>query len=89
MMPEGGMGLGLSGVRITTSPHLTVGPFEDWSQVRSPSRAERRRRQGHAQRIRYYYKPSPDLLRLPDGSYVGHPETVARLRQMIAEPVPA
>lgn len=73
----------LGGLRIVESPFLTIGPFEDWSQVRSPGRAERRRRQGHRQRIRYYYKPDPNMLQMPDGTLVGHPETVAKLRRQI------
>lgn len=71
------------GVRIIENPMLTVGPFEDWSQVRSHGRAARRRRKGHKQRIRLYYKPDPNMMRLPDGTIVGHPATVHRLREMI------
>lgn len=66
-------------LRFVRNNLLTIGPFEDWSQVRSPGRAARRRRQGHKQRIRYYYKPDPNLWKLPDGTVVGHSETIARL----------
>lgn len=70
-------------LRFVESALMAIGPFEDWSQVRSPGRAARRRRQGHPQRIRYYYKPDPKLLRFPDGMVVGHPETIARIRNAL------
>lgn len=77
----------LAGVRITTSPLLTIGPFEDWSEVRSHGRAARRRRQGHPQRIRIYYKPDPNAMQMPDGSLVMHPDTYHKLRELM-EPKP-
>ncbi len=49
------------GMRLIETPLMTVGPFEDWSQVRSPGRA-RRRRGKHRQRIRFYHKPDPKLM---------------------------
>lgn len=70
---------------IIESLHMVDGPFEDWSQVRSPSRARRRLRQGYPQKIRRYYTPKPDFLRLPDGALVGHPATVQALRTKIAK----
>lgn len=70
---------GLAGVRIVSSNHLTIGPFEDWTDVRSHGRAKRRLRQGHKQRIRYFFKPDPSMYQMPDGSMVGHPETVRAL----------
>lgn len=72
-------------LRFVENDHLTIGPFEDWSQVRSPGRAARRRKQGHPQRIRFYYKPDPKLLKLPDGTVVGHPVTLQVLRQALAD----
>lgn len=49
---------------------------EDWSQVRSPSRAVRRRKQGHKQRIRIWHKPDPKFYHLDDGTLIAHPETI-------------
>jgi hypothetical protein len=73
----------LDGLRIIKNSLLVIGPFEDWSRVRSPGRARRRRRRGHPQRIRIYFKPDPKLYRMGD-LLVGHPETVARLTAAIA-----
>jgi len=66
----------MHGIRIVENPNLLDGPFEDWSKVRSPGRARRRRRK-HPQRIRIYYKPSNKVLKLPDGSLVMHPVIAA------------
>lgn len=68
-----------SGIRLIADPHM-VDVVEDWSEVRSPSRAARRRRQGHRQRIRYREVPKPDIIHLPgEGVMVAHPETIAKL----------
>jgi hypothetical protein len=66
------------GFRVITSDLMVIGPIEDWSEVRSPSRAARRRKQGHRQRIKYVYLPDPNLRRMGD-TLVGHPVTVAKL----------
>lgn len=73
------------GLRVITSNLLMIGPFEDWSQVRSHGRAARRRKLGHPQRIRIYYKPNPNAMKLPDGSLVMHPATYQRLRAHLAK----
>jgi hypothetical protein len=65
-------------LKIIESDYLTIGPFEDWSRVRSPARA-RRRRFRHRQNIRLYHLPNPQLMRMGD-TLVGHPATVAKLR---------
>lgn len=75
----------INGIRIITSTHLMVGPFEDWSDVRSHGRARRRLKKGHKQRIRYYFKPDPKMYRLPDGAMVGHPETVRALENTLKD----
>lgn len=75
----------LGGLRIIESAQMVDGPFEDWSDVRAPSRAARRRKMGHKQRIRFFYKPKAALLKLPDGTIVGHPETVSQLRAYLKE----
>lgn len=72
----------LSGLKIIESVSMVDGPFEDWSQVRSPGRARRRRRQGHQQRIRLYYKPREDFLRTAD-TIIGHPATIAKLKAVL------
>jgi hypothetical protein len=51
---------------------------EDWSDVRSPSRAKRRRAQGHKQRIRYVQVPDPNFHTIGNQVY-GHPVTVQKL----------
>ena len=68
------------GLRIIENPLMTIGPFEDWSRVRSPARA-RRRRSRHPQRITLFYKPSPHFFRLPDGSIVCHPDMARKLKE--------
>lgn len=79
-------GSGLSNlwsVRIIENELLTIGPFEDWSRVRAPSRAARRRKRGHRQNIQIYYKPDPNILQLPDGTLVAHPVTARNLREAL------
>ena len=71
-----------SGLRIIESPHLVDGPFEDWSQVRSPSRAARRRKK-QPQRIRIFYKPSEQCIHLVEqNAVVMHPAQAAALRAL-------
>ena len=53
---------------------------EDWSKVRSPSRAKRRRRMGHRQRVTGYRKPWKHATQLPNGDLVMHPVTAQYLR---------
>lgn len=72
-------------LRFVTNPLLVVGPFEDWSQVRSPGRARRRRARGHPQRICIYYRPDPSLWICANGVVVGHPDTVAHALKAIEE----
>ncbi|MEO0828838.1 MAG: hypothetical protein AAFY03_00055 [Pseudomonadota bacterium] len=69
--------------QITTSEHLTI-LTEDWSGVRSPSRAERRRKQGHRQNIRTVVTPDPSIYTTPGGGMICHPATLARLSAEIA-----
>lgn len=69
------------GIRVVETPLLVIGPFEDWSQVRSPGRAARRRKRGHKQRIRFYHKPDPQVLHdRANGVIYAHPVTAQRLR---------
>ncbi len=80
-MNEGGR---VMGVRIIENDLLTV-LAEDWSKVRSPSRAKRRLKQGHRQRIRHYYRPDPKAYKLPDGTVVMHPAMAQALRQRLEQ----
>lgn len=69
-------------MRIVESLHM-VESVEDWSRVRSPSRAERRRRQGHRQNIDVRLVPRKDAITIDGGrSYMVHP-TVAKEMQRI------
>lgn len=72
----------ISGFRVIENWAMTV-PFEDWSGVRAPSRARRRMSRGFRQNIRHLQLPDPSFYKLPDGSIVGHPETVKHLRHAI------
>lgn len=78
------------GMRILTSTHE---PFvkqvgEDWSCVRSPGRAARRRRQGHRQNIHPVYEPTGEIVRMGD-TLVMHPATADQLsREIMAKPAP-
>src|SRR5687767_6387259 len=69
---------------IIESVHMVDGPFEDWSRVRSPSRARRRRAKGHPQRIRIYFTPKKEAMSLPGGKIVMHPQRARELRDRIA-----
>lgn len=68
----------LAGVRISTNINLTV-PYEDWSRVRSPSRAIRRMKRGFRQNIVHRRRPDPRLFRIGD-MVIMHPETLTALR---------
>lgn len=72
-----------NGMPIVTNWLLTV-PFEDWSQVRSPSRARRRMKRGHRQRIRYLDLPNPDVFVIA-GRIHGHPETIRKMLELAAQ----
>ncbi len=68
-------------LRCSASLTITV---EDWSQVRSPGRAARRRKQGKAQRIQYVEIPDPKLYAFGD-TVIGHPNTIDAARRAIDE----
>lgn len=69
-------------IRETAS---AVEKIEDWSRVRSPSRAARRLKQGHRQNIAIRYKPAAFQI---DGVIYAHPEIVRQLRAHTKEPRP-
>jgi len=57
---------------------------EDWSRVRSPSRARRRLRHGYRQNIVVRQVPRTDAITLDGGaSYVMHPEAAKEFRRMV------
>lgn len=74
-----------AGIRLVSDP-LLVDVIEDWSEVRSPSRAARRRRQGHPQRISYREIPKPEFYHLPGQNLiVAHPKTIDRIHTRLAD----
>jgi hypothetical protein len=62
--------------------------IEDWSRVRSPSRAARRLRQGHRQNIRIAARPAAYTI---DGgrTVIMHPTLAAELRRQVAARIDA
>jgi hypothetical protein len=74
------------GTRIIESFHM-VDPVEDWSRVRSPARAARRRKK-HRQNIRTIYVPKKEAFQMPDGSLVMHPEMARALRDAVKPAAP-
>jgi hypothetical protein len=62
--------------------------IEDWSGVRSPSRAARRRRQGHRQNIRIEHKPI--CISIDGGrTLVMHPRLADQLRKELGARITA
>lgn len=58
-----------------------VDSVEDWSRVRSPGRAARRRRQGHRQNIVITGKPKTHAISMDGGrTLIMHPEMARQLR---------
>lgn len=77
------------GVRIFEDLCMVEPAGEDWSRVRSPARARRRRRK-HRQNIVQLFKPLGHAYRVPDGRgsfvYVMHPDMAAELRRQATQP---
>ncbi|MGD9728323.1 MAG: hypothetical protein AB7R40_23710 [Nitrospiraceae bacterium] len=72
-------------MRIVESLQM-VESVEDWSNVRSPSRAERRRRQGKRQNIVVQLIPRKDAISIDGGkTYLVHPEVARELRRTMAQ----
>jgi hypothetical protein len=75
------------GVRIIESLAM-IDQVEDWSRVRSPGRARRRRR-NHPQNIRMIHVPKPHAISMDGGrTLIMHPETVRQLREMTKDLLP-
>lgn len=70
-------------VIIIENARLLVHDGEDWSKVRSPGRARRRRRQGHRQNIIQKWKPDPTIYQVEGRCYM-HPSIAVQLRAKIA-----
>ncbi|MCI5075666.1 hypothetical protein [Oricola sp.] len=68
--------------RFIPSAHL-VDTIEDWSDCRSPSRAMRRRRQGHRQRVRFVQVPKPDGYRVGNDIFM-HPATLQLMQETLS-----
>jgi len=69
-----------AGVRIIESLEM-VDYVEDWSRVRSPSRAARRRRRGHRQNIRIVAVAKKHAISLEGGrTLIMHPELARQFR---------
>lgn len=71
------------GLRIIRDIHMTE-TVEDWSRVRSPSRARRRRRLGYRQNIDYRVVPKKEAVSIGD-ALVMHPETADALDRLMKE----
>lgn len=68
------------GIRIVTDGNLVI-RTEDWSRVRSPSRAKRRLKRGFSQNIMYRVKPDTKAYTLDGGkTYIMHPEAFEALK---------
>jgi hypothetical protein len=63
---------------------LATEAAEDWSRVRSPSRAKRRLKRGFPQNIRHYRKPACFFLK-DQNTYHIHPDLMRALRHEIGE----
>lgn len=63
---------------------LATEAAEDWSRVRSPSRAKRRLKRGFRQNIRHYRKPACFFIKAENVYYI-HPELMKAMRQEIGE----
>jgi hypothetical protein len=72
----------ISGLRFIESEAM-VDQVEDWSRVRSPSRAERRRRQGHRQNVRIVTTPKKEAVSLDGRTFYMHPVMADALRREI------
>lgn len=79
----GDMLSGYAGLRILEDPNL-IKVVEDWSEVRSPARARRRRKRGFRQRIQYHQVPSREIYRTAD-ALIMHPATARELLARLAQ----
>ena len=73
----------LFGLRVVINDEVMSKTVEDWSGVRSRSRAERRRKRGFPQRIKYRLVPKQEALRMGD-TVVLHSVVYRQLKAEIA-----
>lgn len=72
------MHLTYAGLRVVANPNMTI-VVEDWSRVRSPSRAKRRMKRGFAQNVVRRVEPDPTVVKMGN-TLVMHPDTMRALR---------
>lgn len=72
-----------NGLRLIETATM-VENYEDWSAVRSPGRARRRRAKGHRQNIVIRLRPQSGVIQHGDTLYA-HPATVMALAKAIAD----
>jgi hypothetical protein len=73
--------VGYRGIRIIEDTSL-VDLIEDWSRVRSPSRARRRQRRGYRQNIRFINTPKPHAFMIAPNTFAMHPITANEFRRL-------
>lgn len=83
MTDDIGHGYLITGVRIIEDSNL-VDYVEDWSKVRSPSRARRRRKRGFAQNIQMSAVPLQQVYSLDGGkTLVMHPDIARAIERQL------
>jgi hypothetical protein len=77
----------LGALKFITSPHMTE-QVEDWSRVRSPSRARRRQRQGHRQNVVMRQVPRKEAISIDGGStFIVHPVVADQIAREMRQKV--
>lgn len=72
------------GFKISVNDIVMSETKEDWSNVRSPSRAKRRIKRGFNQNIIYKVVPKSEILRFGD-NIIMHSETLKSFKNKLAE----
>jgi hypothetical protein len=71
-------------VRIIEDANLVDAVGLDWSGCRSPSRAKRRSKYGHQQRVKTAYAPKKEAFSIDGGrTFVVHPEIARMMREQM------
>lgn len=76
---------GFHGALKVVADARLVDHVEDWSDVRSPGRA-RRRRAKHRQRIRYVAVPKREVYIVHGNTLVAHPAMIEELKRQTVRP---
>lgn len=75
-----------NGTKISINDQLMSETIEDWSKIRSPSRAKRRMKRGYKQNISFKIIPKEDIIVLKDQNLmVMHSQTLNKLQTEIAK----